>query len=235
MLLGIPGDNTFSNYQEANRIFWRSTVIPLLTRAASALADWLSPAYGATALFLTPDLDNVEALASERDALWARLEKTTFLTDKEKRAAVGYGPLANSKFNPNHDDQGRFTFNPDGTQAEAQIVPVAYKPRGPVPPAKPPAAVPPASQAPKVPTATPKGRGYTEHAQERAVERGFDHQKIDAIVDNNARNRVGKVDLQGRKTYEYTDARGNTVVLNESGGIVTTFSSGPGGKYIDKP
>ena len=24
MLLGIPGDNTYSNYQEANRVFWRA-------------------------------------------------------------------------------------------------------------------------------------------------------------------------------------------------------------------
>ena len=29
MLLGIPGDNTYANYQEANRAFWRQTVLPL--------------------------------------------------------------------------------------------------------------------------------------------------------------------------------------------------------------
>jgi Bacterial CdiA-CT RNAse A domain len=40
-------------------------------------------------------------LSSERDAQWARLEKTSFLTDDEKRAAIGYGPLpAQHKFNP---------------------------------------------------------------------------------------------------------------------------------------
>ncbi|MBZ9792823.1 phage portal protein [Rhizobium sp. 3T7] len=31
MLLGIPGDNTFANYQEANRAFYRLTVLPMLT------------------------------------------------------------------------------------------------------------------------------------------------------------------------------------------------------------
>jgi hypothetical protein len=36
----------------------------------------------------------------ERDALWARLEKTTFLTNDEKRAVIGYGPLPTPKFNP---------------------------------------------------------------------------------------------------------------------------------------
>ena len=42
MLLGIPGDNTYSNYQEATRTFWRSTVLPLVTRTAKALSTWLS-------------------------------------------------------------------------------------------------------------------------------------------------------------------------------------------------
>src|SRR6056297_3195361 len=32
MLLGIPGDATFANYQEANRAFYRLTVLPLATR-----------------------------------------------------------------------------------------------------------------------------------------------------------------------------------------------------------
>jgi len=27
MLLAIPGDNTYSNYQEATRSFWRQTVL----------------------------------------------------------------------------------------------------------------------------------------------------------------------------------------------------------------
>ena len=42
---------------------------------------------------LRPDLDQVEGLSAEREALWARLEKATFLTANEKRAAVGYGPV----------------------------------------------------------------------------------------------------------------------------------------------
>src|SRR6202008_2188425 len=43
MLLGIPGANTYSNYQEATRSFWRSTVLPLVNRTAKALATWLAP------------------------------------------------------------------------------------------------------------------------------------------------------------------------------------------------
>jgi HK97 family phage portal protein len=92
MLLGIPGDNTYSNYQEAQRAFWRGTVLPLVGRTAKALSAWLAPAWGG-GLELRPDLDQVEGLGAEREALWARLNAATFLTPDEKRAAVGYGPL----------------------------------------------------------------------------------------------------------------------------------------------
>jgi HK97 family phage portal protein len=108
MLLGIPGDNTYSNYQEATRTFWRSTVLPLVARTAKCLSVWLAPAYAgvrrsapaqagadtmAPPLELRPDLDAIEALSTEREALWTRINAATFLTEDEKRAAVGYGPL----------------------------------------------------------------------------------------------------------------------------------------------
>jgi HK97 family phage portal protein len=90
MLLGIPGDATYANYREANTALWRQTVIPLLSRLAQSIADWLSPAYGAE-LTLAPDLDAVEALADERESLWRRVTGADFLDADEKRAAVGYG------------------------------------------------------------------------------------------------------------------------------------------------
>lgn len=91
MLLGIPGDNTYANYQEAHRSFWRQTVLPLVERSARALTVWLGPAYE-DPIELQPDIDALEALQPEREALWRRLEQASFLTDDEKRAAVGYGP-----------------------------------------------------------------------------------------------------------------------------------------------
>jgi phage portal protein BeeE len=54
MLIGIPDDNTYSNYQEATRTFWRSTVLPLVTRAAKSLSSWLAPAAGSDPAGLTP-------------------------------------------------------------------------------------------------------------------------------------------------------------------------------------
>ncbi|MDQ0454291.1 phage portal protein [Rhizobium paknamense] len=90
MLLGIPGDNTYANYQEANRAFYRLTVLPMVRRCAQSLSAFLSDEYGA-ALRLEPDLDQVEGLSAERDALWARVGAADFLSDEEKRQAVGYG------------------------------------------------------------------------------------------------------------------------------------------------
>ena len=90
MLLGIPGDNTHANYQEANRAFWRHTILPLTGRTLKALSSWLGAAYGG-GLELRMDLDGIEALSAEREALWARVGAASFLSDDEKRAAVGYG------------------------------------------------------------------------------------------------------------------------------------------------
>lgn len=97
MLLGIPGDNTYSNYQEANRSFWRQTVLPLVNRSAKAVSRWLGPAFGESTLELRPDVDAIEALSVEREALWARLERASFLSRDEKRVAAGYEALGDSE------------------------------------------------------------------------------------------------------------------------------------------
>jgi HK97 family phage portal protein len=93
MLLGIPGDNTFANYAEANRTLWRQTVLPLVARTAEAVSQWLGAGFSQE-LRLGYDVDRIEALSQEREALWSRIERARFLTINEKRAAVGYGPLA---------------------------------------------------------------------------------------------------------------------------------------------
>jgi HK97 family phage portal protein len=254
MLLGIPGDNTFSNYQEANRTFWRQTVLPLVQRTTDAFSEWLAPS-GSGTLRFAADLDDIAALNDERDALWTRLEKTSFLSNDEKRAAVGYGPqtvldaakpdaskrsetLLDQKYpGQPRTTQGRFDFG----QQDGDVVPVAKLPpkAPPPPPAKPatppPKPIDPPSKNPGAYGKTPKGREFAEHGQDQANLREFTGDRIDAIVDNNAAGRVSKIDAAGRKTWEYSDNRGNTIVTNERGGIVTVFSPVPGGKYIPKP
>ena len=92
MLLGVPGDATYSNYQEANRAFYRLTVLPLVARVTAGLAAWLAGFSGET-VTLKPDLDQVPALASERDAQWERVSNADFLTQDEKRTLLGLPPL----------------------------------------------------------------------------------------------------------------------------------------------
>lgn len=88
MLLGIPGDATYANYQEANRAFYRLTVLPLAERVMGALAVWLGDHVGAD-FALRPDLDQVPALAAEREAQWRRVGGASFLSAAEKRLLLG--------------------------------------------------------------------------------------------------------------------------------------------------
>ncbi|MEW6451172.1 MAG: phage portal protein [Pseudomonadota bacterium] len=92
MLLGVPGDNTYSNYQEANRVFWRGTVLPLATRIGAALSQWLAPAFGED-VRLVVDADQIPALAADRSALWEQITKAPFLTLNEKRELTGFSPV----------------------------------------------------------------------------------------------------------------------------------------------
>ncbi|WGI20842.1 phage portal protein [Amylibacter sp. IMCC11727] len=88
MLLGLPGDATYANYAEANRAFYRLTVLPLVEKLAAALTGWL-PDHFDEQLTLTADLDGIPALAIEREAQWRRVAQADFLSDREKRRLLG--------------------------------------------------------------------------------------------------------------------------------------------------
>lgn len=93
MLLGIPGDATYANYQEANRAFYRLTVLPMAAKVLADIGHWLS-GFAGEEVELKIDLDQVPALASERDQQWARVGAADFLTLGEKRRLLGLPPLA---------------------------------------------------------------------------------------------------------------------------------------------
>ena len=92
MMLGIPGDATYANYAEANRAFYRLTVLPLAQRTVARMSDFLAGLAG-EAIELRVDLDGVPALSAEREAQWRRVSGATFLSDAEKRALLGLPPL----------------------------------------------------------------------------------------------------------------------------------------------
>lgn len=88
-LLGIPGDNTYSNFQEARLALWEQTVIPLLGRMGDALSNWFSTIYDQE-LRLRPDMDKIPALVHRRQAKIQTLESANFLTINEKRTEAGF-------------------------------------------------------------------------------------------------------------------------------------------------
>ncbi len=90
-LLGIPGDNSYANYKEANAAFWRNTVLPLAGKVTRGLSAWLGEKFPGTRVVC--DVEGLPALAAERDALWARLEAATFLSEAERRHLAGLSPV----------------------------------------------------------------------------------------------------------------------------------------------
>lgn len=86
-LLGIPGDNSFANYREANAGFWRQTVLPLAEKVTAGLSAWLAEKFPGTKV--VTEVEGLPALAVEREALWARLEGASFLSEAERRQLAG--------------------------------------------------------------------------------------------------------------------------------------------------
>jgi HK97 family phage portal protein len=90
MLLGLPGDNTYANYREANRALWRLAILPLAERILAELGQGLAGHFADSVLSV--DLDRVPALAEDRERLWGQVSGAEFLTREEKRVMVGVGP-----------------------------------------------------------------------------------------------------------------------------------------------
>lgn len=93
MLLGLPGDATYANYQEANRAFYRLTVLPMAGKVLATVSNWLGQ-FSGNAVQLVPDLDGIPALSAEREARWKRVSEAGFLSDTEKRTLLGLPKLA---------------------------------------------------------------------------------------------------------------------------------------------
>lgn len=92
MCVGILGDATYSNYQEARLHLWEDTLLPLLDLFLANMNHWLTPLFGEN-LKLSYHKDTIDALVPRREKLWERVEKMSCLTTNEKRTILGYPPL----------------------------------------------------------------------------------------------------------------------------------------------
>ena len=90
MLLGFPGDSTHANYAEANRALWRLTLLPLASKLLAALGEGLATWFPEADLAV--NLDQIPALADDRQQLWQQVSAASFLSDEEKRAMLGLTP-----------------------------------------------------------------------------------------------------------------------------------------------
>ncbi|MEH0830975.1 phage portal protein [Anaplasma bovis] len=91
-LLGIPGDNTYSNFSEARLALWEQTILPHLENILAHFNAWLIPKFGAN-LFLSYDKESISALSEKRQKLWQYVQNSTFMTLNEKRTAFGLPPV----------------------------------------------------------------------------------------------------------------------------------------------
>ena len=73
--------------------FTRTVVTAGKARVTAGISHWLS-GFSGEAVELRPDLDQIPALAVERDQQWARVGAAEFLTPSEKRMLLGLPRLA---------------------------------------------------------------------------------------------------------------------------------------------
>ena len=90
VLVGLPGDATYSNAREAGRALYRQTVLPLAGQILGALGklfeDWLGP------MTLKVDTDQLTELAEDRARMWAQVNAADFLSRDEKRGMLDFAP-----------------------------------------------------------------------------------------------------------------------------------------------
>ncbi|MFA7439457.1 MAG: phage portal protein [Sphingomonadaceae bacterium] len=92
LLLGLPGDSTYSNYAEANVSLWRLTLLPMLRKILAAVSAHLQMWW--PGISLEVDMDAVPALWADRELLWRHVSSADFLSEDEKREMLGWGPRA---------------------------------------------------------------------------------------------------------------------------------------------
>lgn len=95
-LLVVSGEATYSNRIDARLELWEHTVIPLLDRLSSALSTWLGPMFD-EGVRLAHDLEEIPALAPRRRFKWQQIQAADFLTLDEKRQALGYAAVPQTK------------------------------------------------------------------------------------------------------------------------------------------
>lgn len=88
MLVNIPGESTFSNWEQARTALWTDTVLPLLSGFLDDFNRWFAPLFGED-IYLWYDEEMIPALEPLRKAKADRINAAGYMSIDEKREAMG--------------------------------------------------------------------------------------------------------------------------------------------------
>lgn len=83
-LIGIPGDNTYSNMSEARLFLWEQTILPNIDIILSSLNNWLTPLFDSN-IELFYDKNDIIPLSVRKENFWNIVNNSNFLTNEEKK------------------------------------------------------------------------------------------------------------------------------------------------------
>lgn len=86
-VLGVPGDSTFANFEQARLFLWETTIFFYLMLFRDEYNNWFFPEDDK--IFIDYILDDIPALAPRRKEKWEMVTKSDFLTINEKREEMG--------------------------------------------------------------------------------------------------------------------------------------------------
>lgn len=88
MLVNVPGEATYANYEQARMALWTDTVLPKLSYLLDELNRWLTPLYGDN-LELWYDEEMIPALEPLRKEKADRINAANYMRINEQRRAMG--------------------------------------------------------------------------------------------------------------------------------------------------
>lgn len=91
-LIGDSENKTYANYKEARKSFYLETIIPGMDLLRDDLNNWLTPRFG-SGIALDYDKNGIEAIQTDRNDLFDRVEKANWMTVNEKRIETGLGEI----------------------------------------------------------------------------------------------------------------------------------------------
>jgi HK97 family phage portal protein len=93
-MLNNSESSSYNNYLEGKKSLYENTILPLLDKIISNVYNcWVCECFGKE-YFVTYNEDDIPALSYKKEQLLQNLKNSDFLTINEKRAILGFDPIA---------------------------------------------------------------------------------------------------------------------------------------------